>query len=178
MKRVLFVAVAALLGVMQLNAQTVNMQGAKIGYINTETILSRIPEYKVAQDKLEVLSNQYKNSIEGAMKKIEALYQSYQSAKASMNEYQRSQKENEIINLERKVKEQQKNYFGQDGVMQKKSEELLGPVKEKVQQAIDKIAKEGNFMLIFDLAAIQGIAYSDKSDDLSGLVLKAIGINL
>lgn len=177
MKRVLFMAVVLLLGAMQLNAQNARIQGTRVGYINTETILSRIPEYKVAQDKLEVLSKQYQDRIDAEVKKIDALYQSYQSSKATLNEYQRSQKENEIITKERSVKEQQKTYFGQDGVMQQRSEELLGPLKNKVQQAIDKIAKDGNYMLILDLAAMQGVAYSNEADNLSNLVLKTMGIN-
>lgn len=178
MKRILFIAVVLLLGAMQLNAQNTRISGTRVGYINTETILSRIPEYKIAQDKLEALSNQYKEKMDAEVKKIEALYQSYQSSKASLNEYQRSQRENDIITKERNVKEQQKAYFGQEGIMQQKSEELLNPVKSRVQQAIDRVAKEGNYMLIFDIAAMQGIAYSNDADNLSGLVLKTMGINL
>ncbi|MEF9932115.1 MAG: OmpH family outer membrane protein [Bacteroidales bacterium] len=178
MKRFLIVTIVILFAAMQVNAQSANSIGAKIGYINTETILSQIPEYKVAQEKLEVLSNQYKERVDGEVKKIEILYQSYQSSKATLSEQVRVQRENEIINRERSVKELQKTYFGQDGVMQKKSEELLTPIKDKIQQAIDKIAKDGNFMLIFDLAALQGVAYSNANDNLSNLVLKIMGYKL
>lgn len=175
MKKILLTMVTGLLLGFQLNAQTVALPKGKVGYINTETILAAIPEYKLSQEKLEALGKQYKDKVEGEVKKIEMLYANYQSAKGSLNEYQREQRENEIISLERNVKEQQKVYFGQDGVMQKKSEELLNPIKTKVQQAIDKIAKEGNFMLIFDLAAMQGVAYASESDNLSGMVIKVLG---
>lgn len=175
MKKILITMIAVLLVGMQLQAQNVALPKGKVGYINTETILAAIPEYKVAQERLEALGKQYKDRIDGEVKKIEVLYTNYQSAKASLNEYQRNQKETEIINLERNVKEQQKTYFGQDGVMQKKSEELLNPVKTKVQQAIDQIAKEGNFMLIFDLAAMQGVAYASEGDNLSAQVIKRLG---
>lgn len=175
MKKILLTLIAALLMGLQLEAQNVALPKGKVGYINTETILAAIPEYKVTQEKLETLGKQYKDRIDAELKKIEVLYTNYQSAKASLNEYQRNQKENEIINLERSVKEQQKTYFGQDGVMQKKSEELLNPIKTKVQQAIDQIAKEGNFMLIFDLAAMQGVAYANEGENLSTLVVKRLG---
>lgn len=175
MKRVLLIAVVVLLGAMQLNAQNANALQARIGYINTETILSQIPEYKIAQEKLELLSNQYKEKVEGEFKKIEVLYQNYQSSKSTLGQSAREQRENDIIGKEKVAKELQKTYFGQDGIMQKKSEELLNPIKEKVQLAIDKVAKNGNFMLIFDLAAMQGVAYSNAGDDLSGLVVKTLG---
>ena len=59
--------------------------------------------------------------------------------------------------------------------MQKKSEELLNPLKERVDAAIKKIAENGNFMIIFDTSLMQGVAYAKESDDLSGLVIKALG---
>ncbi|MEG0519458.1 MAG: OmpH family outer membrane protein [Bacteroidales bacterium] len=174
MKKILLVAVVLFIGTMQLDAQNLN-GGTRVGYINTETILSQIPEYKIAQEKLEVLSKQYKEKVDSELKQIEMLYQSYQSAKSTLNQSQKDQRENEIITRERSVKELQKSYFGQDGVMQKKSEEFLTPLKSKVQQAIDKVAKDGNYMLIFDLAALQGVAYSNANDNLSTTVLKIMG---
>ena len=59
--------------------------------------------------------------------------------------------------------------------MQKKSEELLNPLKERVDAAIKKIAENGNFMIIFDISLMQGVAYAKDGDDLSGLVIKALG---
>ena len=50
----------------------------KIGYVNTETILAAIPEYKVASEKLETLSNQYQEKIKQEYSKIETLYNTYQ----------------------------------------------------------------------------------------------------
>lgn len=157
-----------LFAALQLSAQ-------KIGYINTEKILSVIPEYKTAQEQLEGLSRQYQNKIESEYGKIETLYQSYQAQKGNLSAQVRQQRENEIIEREKTVKELQKSYFGQDGLMQKRSEELLGPIREKVDAAINKIAKSGNFMIIFDLSALQGVAYANESDDLSGEVIKLLG---
>ena len=153
---------------LQANAQ-------KIGYINTEKILSVIPEYKSAQDQLENLSRQYSQKIESEYARIETMYQSYQQQKANLSAQARIQKENEIISREKTVKELQKSYFGQDGLMQKKSEELLNPLKERVDAAVKKIADNGNFMIIFDVSIMQGVAYANESDDLSGLVLRALG---
>ena len=150
---------------------SLTLRAQKIGYMNTETILSKIPEYAAAQEQLEKLNDQYKSRIENDYKDIERLYQSYQSSKASLSEYQRSQRESEIISKERAVKELQKTYFGPDGYMQKKTEELLTPIRNKVQGAIDKIAKEEGFMLIFDLAALQGVVYDNPQYDLSARIL-------
>ena len=168
MKRILVIVALVLFASLQANAQ-------KIGYINTEKILSVIPEYKSAQDQLENLSRQYSQKIESEYARIETMYQSYQQQKANLSAQARIQKENEIISREKTVKELQKSYFGQDGLMQKKSEELLNPLKERVDAAVKKIADNGNFMIIFDVSIMQGVAYANESDDLSGLVLRALG---
>ena len=168
MKRILVIVALVLFASLQATAQ-------KIGYINTEKILSVIPEYKSAQDQLENLSRQYSQKIESEYARIETMYQSYQQQKANLSAQARIQKENEIISREKTVKELQKSYFGQDGLMQKKSEELLNPLKERVDAAVKKIADNGNFMIIFDVSIMQGVAYANESDDLSGLVLRALG---
>lgn len=168
MKKGLIIAFAMLFSALQMSAQ-------KIGYINTEKILSVIPEYRSAQAQLENLGKQYSEKIESEYSKIEAMYQTYQQQKGSLSAQARVQRENEIISREQTVKELQKTYFGQDGLMQKKSEELLNPLKERVDAAIKKIAENGNFMIIFDTSLMQGVAYAREGDDLSGLVIKALG---
>lgn len=161
-----------------LNAQNsaYRLANGKVGYINTDSILVKIPAYASATKELDNLSNQYKQKIESDVQKIETLYQSYQSQKQRLTETERAYKEQDIITREKEVKELQKLYFGPDGYLQKKSEELLSPIKEKVQAAIDKIAKDGDFMIIFDLAAMQGVAYYAPGDNLNPYVLKLLGL--
>ena len=143
----------------------------KIGYVNTETILAAIPEYKVASEKLETLSNQYQEKIKQEYSKIETLYNTYQQQKATLSATTRQAKENEIITKEREVKKLQQSYFGQDGQIQKKSEELVGPIKERVQKAIDMVAERGGYMLIIDIATSSGVVYAASDADLSQQVI-------
>ena len=143
----------------------------KIGYINTESILSEIPAYVSAQKQLDAMSDKYKASIEAELGKIETLYQNYQASKNSMTAVQRQNAENEIISKERVVQEKQKIYFGEDGIMAKKAEELLAPVQQQVNKAIEDVAKMGGYDLIIDLAAIQGVVYKKESLDLTQFVL-------
>lgn len=170
MKRILFIVLAVIC------CASVQLSAQKIGYINTEAILSHLSEYHVAQEKLEVINNQYKEKVESEFKVVEQMYNRYMSAKSGMTEAQRSQQENAIIDKEKRAKELRNAYFGQDGYFQKKSEELLLPIKDKVQQAIDKIAKDENFMIIFDVAIMQGVVYDNPQYDLSTRVLELLNI--
>ena len=147
------------------------LRAQKIGYINTETILSEIPAYVAAQSQLDALSDKYKAAIETEMGKIETLYQNYQATRNSMSAAQRQNAENEIISKERVVQEKQKIYFGEDGIMAKKAEELLSPIRQEVSKAIEDVAKLGGYDLIIDLAAIQGVVYKNEALDLTQFVL-------
>ena len=170
MKRVLTAIIALLACFGPLSAQ-------KIGYINTDNILNGIPAYTVAQTQLDNLSDKYKASIETELGKIEVLYQNYQASRSSMTASQRQSAENEIISKERVVQEKQKIYFGEDGIMEKKAEELLSPIRKALDVAIEQVARKGGYDLIIDLAALQGVVYKNDSLDLSAAVLAQFQAN-
>jgi len=164
MKRILISLIAILACIGTLSAQ-------KIGFINTDEILNEIPEYVAAQSQLNALSDKYKATIDAELEKVEKLYQNYQSNRNTMNAAQRQNAENEIISKERVVQEKQKIYFGEDGIMAKKVEELLTPIRNDVDKVIEEVAKLGGYDLIVDLAALQGVVYKNESLDLTQFVL-------
>ena len=164
MKKIVIVITALL-------AFTGTLSAQKIAYINTEDILNEIPSYVSAQNQLNTLSDKYKAAIETELGKIESLYQVYQTSRGSMTAAQRKSAEDEIIAKERVVQEKQKIYFGEDGIMAKKAEELLGPVREQVDKAIRDVALKGGYDLVIDLAAMPGVVYKNNALDLSAAVL-------
>lgn len=171
MKKTFIVIVALLMFIGTAGAQ-------KIGYINTESILSEIPAYTAAQSQLEALSDKYKAQIETELGKIETLYQNYQASRNSMSASQRQNAENEIISKERVVQEKQRIYFGEDGIMAKKAEELLAPIRARVDKAIADVARMGGYDLVIDLAAVQGVVYKNEALDLTQFVLVKYNENL
>ncbi len=170
MKKIIMIALAALVFALPANAQT----KSRTGYVNTETILASVPEYKVATEKLEALSKKYNDEVSAELKKAETLYNNYQKQKNSLSAQQRQARENEIITKEQTVKKLRQSYFGEEGVMEKKRAGLLCPIRDRVQKAIDKVAADVNYMIIFDISALQGVVYADSASDLSNLVIKAL----
>ncbi|MDD2584317.1 MAG: OmpH family outer membrane protein [Bacteroidales bacterium] len=150
--------------------------GQTVGFVNTETILAEVPEYVQAQQQLERLKQQYEIQLQNEVKIIENLFSRYQSQKSALGEMERQARENEIITKERAVKEKQQEIFGQEGVMAAKSKELMDPIMDVVQKAVDKVAQENGYLLILDLASLQGVIYKDAKVDLTPLVLKKLGL--
>ena len=170
MKRFLF-TLAILFGVLSIAT------AQKIGYINTETILNKIPSYKTAQGQLERLSQDYQKEVEAGYQKIDELYKAYQADKVLLTEDMKKRREEEIINKEQAVKEMQRKYFGQDGTLAKKSEELLKPLQDKVANAVKEVATDDGYGFIIDIANNPSVVFTNPRYDISDKVIGKLGFN-
>jgi outer membrane protein len=170
MKRFLFTLVL-MLGVLSFAV------AQKIGYINTETILNKIPSYKTAQGQLERQRQDYQKEVETGYQKVEELYKAYQTDKVLLTEDMKKRREDEIINKEQAVKELQRKYFGQDGSLAKKTEELLKPLQDKVANAVKEVANEDGYGFVIDVANNPAIVFTNPRYDISDKVIKKLGFN-
>jgi outer membrane protein len=147
----------------------------RFAFVDTEYILDNIPEYRSAQEELDELSVQWQKEIEAMYQEIEQMYQAYQAEAVLLPEEMKVQKQNEIIAKEKEVKDLQKKRFGTDGDLFKKREELIKPIQDKVYNAIEEIAKEGNYAFILDKSSGASVLYLDVKYDKSDEVLNKLG---
>jgi outer membrane protein len=67
----------------------------------------------------------------------------------------------------------QKKYFGNDGELAKKRQELIKPIQDNVYNALKSVATEAGYDYIFDKVTGDIIYASEKYDE-SDVVLKKI----
>ncbi|MBQ9470943.1 MAG: OmpH family outer membrane protein [Bacteroidales bacterium] len=151
------------------------LRAQKFAYIDTEYILNKIPTYNSAQEQLDKLSEQYQKEIENRYAQVEKMYNDYQAEKVLLTEEMKKKREDEIIAKEREVKDLQMSYFGRDGQVYKKREELIKPIQEQVYNAVKEIATEGGYAVIFDAAASGNMIYTNSRYDRSDEVLQKLG---
>jgi len=166
--------IAILLGIVICFANV--LQAQSVAYINSETILEKIPEYVNAQEQIKRMNDQYEAQIENEIKSIETLFNQYQAEKSRLSDSQRQIKENDIITKERAVKERQNRIFGQDGEMSEYSKNLLSPIMDKLKTAIDAVAKEVGATMVFDLSVTQGVVYNGTSGDITQRVMSKLNV--
>lgn len=147
----------------------------KFAYIDTEYILNNIPAYKSAQDQVDKLSETWQKEIEGMYADIDKMYKTYQSEKVLLTEEMKKKREEDIINKEKEVKDLQKKYFGQDGALFKKREELIKPIQDEIAKALKEMAMEGGYSVIFDSSAGATMLYTDPKFDKSDAILQKLG---
>lgn len=151
------------------------IQAQKFAYVDTKYILDNIPEYSEAQAQLEELSAQWQKEIESKFDEVEKMYQNYQVQSVLLPEEMKAKKEQEIVDAEKEAKTMQRDYFGKDGELFKKRQELVKPIQEKIYNAIQQIAEDNNFSVVFDKAGSLTMMYANPKYDISDDVLDQLG---
>lgn len=152
-----------------------NTQAQKYAYVDTEYILDNIPEYSDAQEELDDMSKRWQKEIEAKYAKVEELYKKYQAEAVLLPDDIKVKREEEIVVKEQEVKELQRQYFGPEGELFKKRQELIQPIQEKVFNAIEGIALTSNYAFVFDKAGGMTLLYGNPKFDISDDVLDEVG---
>lgn len=148
----------------------------KWGYVDTEYILSKIPEYKEAQDEINTLSLSWQQEIAEMYNEIEGLYNKLQAEEVLLTKEMRDERLAEIKKKEEEVKEYHKKVFGFEGLFFLKKKELIKPVQDKVFEAVEKVAKENRLQMVFDKSGELVLIYTDPIHDYTDYVLEELGL--
>ncbi len=154
---------------------SLNAQQQKYAYVDTQYILENIPEFQDAQDELDEYSKKWQKEIEENYAKVSEMYQKYQAEAVLLPQDVKKKREQEIIDKEKQVKELQNKYFGAEGELFKKRQELVQPIQEKVYNAIETIAQTNNYSFVFDKAGGMTLLYGNPKFDISDDVLDEVG---
>ncbi len=149
----------------------------KYAFVDTEYILNNIPSYTAAQERLDELSKGWEKEISDAYEMVEQMYKNYQNEVVLLSREEKVKREEEIINKEQEAKELQTRYFGVEGELYKKRQELVQPIQDEIYSAVKEIAADGNYAVIFDTSAGMNMLYTDPRYDLSDEVLEKLGYN-
>ena len=153
---------------------SLSLSAQKFGYINSQTLLSELPEVKAADAEIQALQTQLAKKGQMMVQELETKYKELQKREAS-GEISPKALEDEASKL--KLQEAELGKFEQE--MQKqvlaKRQEKLQPVIDKVNNAIKMVATDNQFTYIFDSSA--GILlYAQESMDVTSLVKSKLGI--
>jgi len=149
--------------------------GQKYAYVDTDYILENISEYRIAQDQLDELSVKWQKEIEEKFAEIDKLYKAYQAESVLLPEDMKKKREDEIINKEKEAKDLQKKKFGKNGDLFKKRQELVKPIQDRIYNAIEEIATNSNYAVIFDKSGCLTMLYTNPKYDKSDDVLDKLG---
>jgi outer membrane protein len=164
---------AVLIGLIMLTSAIAIAQ--KYAFVDSEYIRKNIPAFTTAQDHLDKLSKQWEKEVADGYAVVEQMYKSYQNDAVLLSQDMKTKREETIIAKEKEMKDLQNKYFGVDGDLFKKREELVKPIQDGILKAIKEIAVDGSYAVIFDTAAGGNILFANPKFDLSDQVLEKLG---
>jgi outer membrane protein len=147
----------------------------KYAFVDTEYIRKNIPAFNTAQEQLDKLSKQWEKEVADGYAVVEQMYKSYQNESVLLSQDMKTKREEAIIAKEKEMKDLQNKYFGMQGELFKKREELVKPIQDEILKAIKEIAVEGSYAVIFDSAAGGNILFANPKYDISDTVLEKLG---
>jgi len=169
MKKVLL----ALLMVVTIFATDAYSQKAKFGHINSNDLITIMPERAAAQVQLQSFSKELEDQLAIMNQEFQTKYQDYVSKQDSMSVSIRQMKEEELQSLQQRIQSFQQT-AQQD--FQKKEQEVLQPIIDKAKNAIKEVAKEKGYTWVFDTSNPSLIVWPENSDNLLEPVKAKLGI--
>lgn len=155
----------------QSNAQA---KGVKIGYIDMEYILEKVPDYKEASIQLDQKAQKWKLDIEVKKNDITKLKEALKNEKTLLTKELIEEREEEIKFLETEMMDYQQKRFGPNGdlIIQKAS--IVKPIQDQVFNAVQDIAEAKGYDFIFDKSSDLTMLFSHKRHNLSDRVVTVI----
>ncbi len=169
MRKFYAVVLLMLISVAGVMAQT----GLKLGHINSQQLMSLMPETKQKQAEFEAYAKKMNQDLEAIQVEFNQKYKKYQEESKTLTAPMRESREMELQGLQERIQKFQLNAQEEMG---KKRQELFGPVMEKAQNAIKEVGKEEGFYYIFDVTVGSIIFAADNATDVMPLVKKKLGI--
>lgn len=146
-------------------------QSHKIGIVDSQKVLSEMPEMKSMQSELDNLAKKYEDTLVQLQKEFQTKYQDFVKEQETMVESIKSRKQQELEDLSKRIQDLN-NVAQQD--MQKKQVELFAPIQTKLREAINKVGNDGGFTYIMD--ASQMLYVGNGSEDVTSLVKSKLGL--
>ena len=144
--------------------------------IDSKYILSKVPEYTDAQKKLDNFSELWQKEIDQKQAALDKMYKDFDAEQVMLTDALKKKREDELFNKEKEVRDLQKKRFGFEGDLFRKRQELIKPIQDRVYNAVQKLAVEKLYEIIFDKSEGITVIFADPKLDKSDDVLRYMGV--
>ena len=143
----------------------------KYGHINTNELFMQMPEVAVVKAQMDTLQSQYEMQLASMQEEIQKKAQEYQANMNTLPDGVKAVREQELQDMQQRL---QVFYQTAEQDIQKKQQELVTPIHEKMAKAIKSVGEKEGYTYIFDTAAM--VYVSDDAQDVTASVKKELGI--
>ena len=149
----------------------------KFALVNMDYVLRNLPDYEMANEQLNQVSQRWEKEIVALQKEAETMYKNYQADMVFLTQEQQNKRAEEGAAKEKEVAELRSKYFGPEGELYKKRQSLMKPIQENIYNAVKAVSEERKYQVIFDRASSQSIIFASPTIDVSNEVLAKLGFS-
>lgn len=150
----------------------------KFGYVDTEFIFSKMPEYQKALTEIDKFADRWSKDILDKQAEIEKLQRTYQAEEILLTDDMKRERLRVISEKEREAREYNNKVFGYEGLLFQKKKELIKAPMEIVQRAIEKVASQKKLDFVFDKASDFVMLYTNPRNDYTDYVMEELGLDM
>ena len=149
----------------------VSAQTPKFGHIDLQGLVQIMPERAIAEAGFNTFQTELEEILEEMQKNYQAKLMELEQLGEDVSEIKRNAKIGELQDIQQRTQQYTQNAQGQ---LQQKQAELLKPVYDKAQAAIEEVAKEKGLLYVFEVNSL--LYKSNESLDVLPLVKTKLGI--
>jgi len=169
MKKILFIAC------LLITSATISI-AQKYAIIDTRYILDKLPDYKKAQDQLDVIAAEWQKDIDGKQTSLDRMYKDYDAEQVMLSDDLKQKRQDQLFVKQKELRDLQRQRFGFEGDLFKKRQELIKPIQDKVYNAVQKMSSQRGYDFVLDKSEGITIIFADPKLDKSEDVLKELGV--
>ena len=147
----------------------VNAQSVKMGFVKDERIKQEYKAWQKAQEQWELESKAWEEEALTKQTELQEIYDEYEKQKLILSEDKRQEREAAIRAKEEALDAYTRQIYGPGGTAERKQSDLIQPLLERITKAIEAVALEENYDVIFTLQS--GLGYIKESYDITDKVL-------
>nr|WP_309508779.1 OmpH family outer membrane protein [Flavobacterium cyclinae] len=163
-----------LLALFSFTSQAQTARGVKIGYIDMEYILEKVPDYAEANNQLEQKAQKWKQEIEVKRTEIDKLKDALKTERVLLTKELIEEREEEIAYLEKELLEYQEKRFGPKGDLIVQKTVLIKPIQDQIFTIVQDVAEQRKYDFIFDKSSDLTMLFAAQKYDISDFVIKKL----
>ncbi len=152
----------------------------KIGYVDPQTILSKMPEMKAVQQELRNFAERKQKELQKKQENFQQQMEQLQQKSTVISDQAKKQEEERLGEMNAELQQFQTQMQQE---IQKKQQELMSPVYEQIEKAIDNVASRQNLSYVLNTTTTNGdviILYASDSAqakyNITDQVMQELGI--
>ena len=144
------------------------LMAQEFGPLDSQALIQSLPEAIKVQSELEAQGKIYENALKEMQDELQKKADDYDKQKSTMNDTKKAETENQLQEMYTKI---QQTAQDNQQAFNKMQQEKLGPILQKVRNAIETVAKNGGYVYVMEKAAGQPLYVNETlSKDITAEV--------